>query len=211
MKTTIAILTLILIANTVNSQISEGTATFNKIERTAVVGNFNYAPEVVKAVILEDMKYNGFIKSSETKGYKLFPGILFTQISQEKIDFYLKVDDVKNEKDQSIVYILISKGGENFINNSTDPDAIRNCIAYLQGLIPKFEANQLEIDITKQEAVIKKAEKTFNSLVGTGESLKSKKQDIEENIAKNLKEQENQKLTLEKERQLLETLKSKRK
>jgi hypothetical protein len=211
MKTSIAILALIFLGNIIVAQVSEGTATFNKIERTAVVGKFDFSPEVVKATLLEDLKSNGFLKSSETKGYKMFPEILFTQISQEKIDFYFKVEDVKKEKDQSIVYILLSKGGENFINSNTDAGAIKDCISYLQGLMPKFEASQLEIDITGQEALIKKAEKSYNSLVGTGESLQNKKKDIEENIAKNLKEQENQKSTLEKERKLLETLKSQRK
>jgi hypothetical protein len=211
MKTTIILLALILTGYVLTAQVSVGTVAYNKVERTSVVGQFDYSPEVVKASIIEDLKYNGFVKSSDSKGFKMYPGIIFTQISPDPIDLYIKVDDVKKEKDKSMVYLMISKGGENFINNTTDPEIITACSNYLQSLKPKFEARQLEINITEQEALIKKAEKTYNSLIGTGESLQDKKKDIEENIAKNLKEQENQKALLEKEKKLLETLKSQRK
>jgi len=211
MKTTISVIALILSGYVITAQVSVGTVAYNKVERTAIVGQFDYSPEVVKASIVEDLKYNGFVKSSDSKGFKMYPGIIFTQISPDPIDLYFKVDDVKKEKDKSMVYLMISKGGENFMNNTTDPEVITTCSNYLQSLKPKFEARQLEINIAEQESLIKKAEKTYNSLIGTGESLQDKKNDIEESIAKNLKEQEAQKTLLEKEKKLLETLKSQRK
>jgi len=193
------------------AQVTEGTATYNKTEHTAIVGKFDFAPGLVKETILEDMKYKGFVKSTDSKGYRLFAGINFAELSPEPIDFYLKVDAVKKEKDKALVYLLISKGGENFITQATDPACLNAATEYLLSLKPKFEARQLEINIELQEALIKKAERSYNSLIGTGESLQSKKKEIEEDIAKNLKEQESQKAILEKEKELLEKLKSQRK
>lgn len=193
------------------SQITEGQVTMNKINRPSIVGEFNFSQEIVESVILEDLKYNGFPKASDSKGFKFFAGIVFEKISSEKIDLYIKVDGIKKEKDKSTVTMVITKGPESFVSSSGDPETFKTASAYLLELKPKFEARQLEINITVQEAVIKKAEKTYNSLIGTGESLQSKKADIEASIAKNKKEQEDQSALLEKERKLLETLKSQRK
>jgi hypothetical protein len=211
MKTFLTLLCIFTVSIVSIGQVAEGTAAYNKVEHTAIVGKFDFAPDLVKDAIIEDMKYRGFVKSSESKGYRLFAGILFKDLSQETIDLYLKIDPVKKEKDKSVVYVLISKGGENFVTSSTDQACLNAVIDYLQALKPKFEARQLEINIEQQEALIKKTERSYNSLIGTGENLQSKKKDIEENIAKNLKEQENQKAILEKEKELLEKLKSQRK
>ncbi len=211
MKRFAASLFLLLILVTVRAQFSEGTVAYNKQDRPALKAELNYSPGVVKDVILEDMKYRGFLKSSESKGFRMFPGIIFEQISPEPIDLYLKFDDVKKQKDKTIVYLLMSTGSDNFISGSSYPERFAGARTYLESLAPKFEARQLEINITAQEAVVKKAEKAYNSLIGTGESLQSKKKDLEESIAKNQQAQEAQKAALQKERDLLETLKKQRK
>ncbi len=204
-------MTLLLAGPFLYAQITEGQFTLNKINRPSLVGEFNFSPEIVESVILEDLKYNGFPKAADSKGFKFYTAIVFEKITTDKIDLYIKVDDVKKEKDKSIVTMIITKGPESFVSSSGDPETFKSASAYLLGLIPKFESRQLEINITEQEAIIKKAEKTYNSLIGTGESLQGKKADIEASIAKNKKEQEDQSSVLEKERKLLETLKSQRK
>jgi hypothetical protein len=205
------LVSLLIAGQFVCAQISEGQTTMNKINRPTISGEFNFSPEIVESVILEDLKYNGFPKASESKGFKFFAGIVFGKISSEKIDLYIKVDGVKKEKDKSVVTMVITKGPESYVSSGSDPETFKTASAYLLDLKPKFEARQLEINITVQEAVIKKAEKSYNSLIGTGESLQGKKADIEASIAKNKKEQEEQAALLEKERKLLEMLKSQRK
>jgi len=209
MKKVFTIIALLGFAVLVKAQVNEGTAVLNKMERPAIIGEFNFPSAVTESVLLEDMKYRGFGKGDESKGFHKYAGILFPYISTEKIDFYFKVNDKSNkEKNVSIVSVIVSKGYDNFVSGATDPAIMDSTKAYLSGLMFKFEQKKLEFDIEEQRDVVAKAEKKYQNLVGDGESLITRLKSIEESIAKNQQEQDAQKALLEKEKQLLDTLKS---
>lgn len=208
MKTLFTTIILLAISVFAFSQVKDGTVALNKIERPAVIGEFEYDASIVEAVILEDMKYQGFGKGDGFKGFQKYAGILFASLSSEKIDFYFKVDPKsKKEKDKSIVYVVISKGYDNFVNSSSDPAIIEATKQYLTGLIDKFGQQKIKLAIEEQKEVVEKADKKLNTLIVTAESLKTKQKEIEESIAKNAQDQETQKTVLAKEKELLENLK----
>jgi hypothetical protein len=196
----------------VKAQVTDGKLAIDKVDQPAVVGTFSFSADITTAVIQDDLKYRGFGKGDEKRGLYKYTGILFTDISTDKIDFYFKVEqgDKKNEN-TSTVYILVSKGYDNFISRANSPDVYKAAIKYLEGLMAKFEAKKLDIDIENQAKIVKDAEKKYNNAVDDGKTLADKKAKIEQQISDNTKVQEESKASLDKEKELLETLNKKKK
>jgi hypothetical protein len=69
----------------------------------------------------------------------------------------------------------------------------------------------LELQIDAQEDVIKKNEKKVVNLADDASSLQKKKKKLDDEIAQNAIDQTNQKAETERQKQILETLKAKRK
>ncbi|HOW31518.1 MAG TPA: hypothetical protein PLP88_08125 [Bacteroidales bacterium] len=211
MKKLFTLLAVIGLANVLKAQVADGTAVFNRVEQPAVIAEFNYSPAVVEAVLMDDMKSRGFGKGSVTKGYHKFEGIMFPYLSSDKIDFYFKVSEKNKEKGKSMVSALVSKGGEMFVSSAYDPAIMDSTKAYLMGFTEAFDQKKLDFDIEDQRQVLAKAEKKYENLVGDGESMVTKLKNLESDIEKNKQEQAKQKDLLDKEKQLLETLKSQKK
>lgn len=197
---------VVLINQFVQAQARFGKMEFNKIEQPAIVGDFNYSIDLVSEVILADMKEKGFKKYDTKKGFTLFEGILFTQLSSEKIDFYFNISEKKKEKNITVLTFLISKGYDNFVSTSPDSTIFSNAKTYMNSLIAKCKARKLELDIEVQQTIYNQAKTYYETLIGEGESLAKMKTEIEESIKKNKKSQEEQKKLLEKEKENLESL-----
>jgi predicted RNA-binding protein with RPS1 domain len=194
------------------AQSYETKAEYNKSQQPAILCEFAYAPGLVENAITEELKQKGFGKGKSTKGYTLYQAINFTEISSEKIDFYLLVDKKsRKEKDIAIVTILVSKGYDNFMSGTSDPSVLQNVMTYVNGLKEKLEKISLEMQITDQEVSLKKEQKKYDGLVDDAADLEKKRRKIEQDIEDNKKEQEKQKAEAEKQRQILEALKAKRK
>jgi hypothetical protein len=206
--------TLIAIFFTVTamSQAIEGSTDYNKTKQPAVICEYAYPPDLVETVLTDDLKQKGFGKGKSTKGFDVYQAINFTEISLEKIDLYVKVErKSRKEKDITIVTMLVSKGYDNFISGAADASVMQNTMAYVNGLKPKLEKNSLELQIAAQEEILKKEEKKYNNLTEEAADLEKKRKKIEENIADNKKDQEKQKTEVDKQRQILESIKAQRK
>jgi hypothetical protein len=117
----------------------------------------------------------------------------------------------RKNKDNSTLTLLISKGYDNFASDSSDATLINNGKQYLNGIRDMIAAYDLELQIQAQEDAVAKADKKYNNLVEDGESLEKKRKNIEKDIEDNKKNQANQKSETEKQRQILDTLRGKRK
>jgi len=208
MKTLFVLILMLGLSAIAFSQVTVGTTSLNKVERTAVVGDFGYAPDIVEAVLLDDLKTLGFGKGDSYKGFRKYANIQFYKLSPDKIDFYFLVDQKnKKEKENCTVSIVISKGGDNFINNSTNPEILEAAKSYLSGLDNKFSQQKVKVAFEEQTKVVEKADKEMNSLISKNKSLNTKLKDVQSDLEKNQKEQETQKALLEKEKLTLENLK----
>lgn len=196
----------------VNAQSVESTAEYNKAVKPAVICEFPYPPALVEGVLFDDLKQKGFGKGKSSKGFDVYQAINFNEISADKIDLYVKVER-KGRKDKgvAVITVLLSKGYDNFVSGASDASMVQNAMNYLNGLKPKLEKTSLEIQIAEQEEVLKKTEKKMNDLVDDGSSLEKKKKKIEEEIEENKKEQEKQKTEVEKQKQILDSIKAQRK
>jgi hypothetical protein len=80
----------------------------------------------------------------------------------------------------------------------------------MNGLTARVAAYDLEQQIIDQEDAVKKATKSWSSLTESGDDLLKKKSKLENDIAENIKKQASQKTEMEKQQQILQTLKEKR-
>ncbi len=193
------------------AQATEGNAEFDKVERPAVIGEFTYTTDVVQEGVIADLKEKGIKKYDNKKGYMIFEEIIFPQITGNKINLYVKVEEKKKEKDKTILTFLVSYGYDNFISSAMDANIINNTKAYMNGLSPKFAETKLGKDIEAQQKVFEKAQKEYENLVSDGESLSKKKTELEADIEKNKQAQANQKTVMEKEKANLESLQKQKK
>ncbi|HOY30678.1 MAG TPA: hypothetical protein PKW80_02250 [Bacteroidales bacterium] len=210
-KLFIALLGVFAMGQYVYSQANEGSVEFDKADRPAVIGEFAYTTDVVEETVIADLKEKGIKKYSSKKGFMIFEEALFTQISANKINFYVKVEEKKKEKEKTVLTFMVSYGLDNFISSAMDATIINNTKTYMNGLAPKFAATKLGKDIDAQQKVYDKAVKEYENLVSDGESLAKKKADIEQEISKNKTDQEAQKALMAKEKANLELLQGQKK
>jgi hypothetical protein len=170
-----------------------------------------FAEKTVTNSIIERFEKKGY-KSKESKGFISFKGVRMPELGAGEYDLYFKVDrKSRQQKDASILTFLISSGYDKFISESDNPDLIDSAKKMLNTQTDITAAHDLEIQIKDQDNTSKKAEKKLSDLISDNEDMNKKKIKLEKEIEENLKKQEEQKGEIEKQKQIFETLKGRRK
>jgi hypothetical protein len=187
------------------------TVSYQKINRQAVVNEIPFPEKTVRDAIDNNMGKMGY-KGKDTKGFTVYKGVRLPALGNDLYDLYFNVDrKSRKEKEYSTLTMMITKGIDNFVADSTDALVVNNAKTYLDSIKITVAAYDLEEQIIAQEDAIKNADKKYTNLVEDGQSLEKKKKSLENDIAENIKNLANQKAETEKQRQILETLRSKRK
>jgi hypothetical protein len=187
------------------------TVAYQKINRQAVVAEIPFPEKTVRDAIDNKMEQMGY-KGKDVKGFTVYKGVRLADLGSDSYDLYFAADrKSRKEKDYSTLTLMISKGFDSFAADSTDSRLMSNAKGYLDSIKVMIGAYDLEQQIIAQEDAIKKADKKYSNLVDEGVSLEKKKKNIEKDIQDNIKDQANQKAETEKQRQILETLRGKRK
>jgi len=103
------------------------------------------------------------------KEYMTAKGVLITEISDKKIDLYVKSE--KNEESFTVLYVFSSFGYNSWINKQNHPQEFKN----LKGIVDKFVSNYLP------EYYANRLEDKRSTL----EDLKEDRKDMEEEIVRN--------------------------
>ncbi len=186
-------------------------AQFNKKDVPGVIGEIPFVESTVRESIDKNFEKLGY-KGRKVKDFVVYSGVVLKELDNIPHDIYVFVDrKSRQEKDVSLVTFLIGKGFDSFASDTADADLINQTKAYINSLREVAAAYDLELQINAQEDVIKKNEKKMENLVDDSNSLQKKKKKIEDEIAQNNSEQVNQKAENERQKQILENLKSKRK
>jgi hypothetical protein len=187
------------------------TVSYQKINRQAVVAEIPFPEKTVRDAIEDKMQQMGY-KGKDVKGFTVYKGVRLSDLGSDSYDLYFAADrKSRKEKDYATLTLMISKGFESFVADSTDSKLINNAKGYIDSIKVMIGAYDLEQQIIAQEDVIKKADKKYTNLIEDGVSLEKKKKNIENDIAENIKSQANKKTDTEKQRQILETLRARRK
>jgi len=210
MKYTLTLFVFLVLNSTVSAQSHIATIEYANIKRQAVVNDIPFPEKTVREAINNKMEQIGY-KGKEMKGFTVYRGVKLTALGKEPYDLYFSVDrKSRKDKDNSTLTLLVSKGFDSFVADSSDAHLMANAISYLDSIKIMIAAYDLEQQIIAQEDAVKKADKKYNNLLDDGANLEKKLKNIEKEIDDNKKDQLNQENELTKEKQILETLRAKR-
>lgn len=195
-----------------NAQSRYTTTKYNKADVGAIVAEYPFEERTVKDGLKQHFEKMGYKAKSAKAGFEVYTGVNVSEISDLSLDIYILVDrKSKQEKDKSVVTFMLSKGFEAFISDETDNKIINNAKDYFNKLKENLVAYDLELQIAEQENTISKADKKYAGIMEDSVKLAKRKADIELQISENTNAQAAQKMELEKQKQILENLKKKRK
>ncbi len=193
------------------AQSRTATIEYQKINRQSLVNEIPFPEKTIRDAIDNKMEKMGY-KGKEAKGFTVYKGVRMPELGNDSYDLYFMADrKSRKEKENSTLTLMISKGFDSFAADSTDSRLMSNAKNYLDSIKNMIDAYDLEQQIIGQEDVSKKADKKYNSLVDEGQSLEKKRKNIEKDIEDNKKDQVNQLAEIEIQKQILQTLRSKRK
>src|ERR1044071_677172 len=126
----LVILLLVAGLTTASSQTTFSTITINKKIQPGLVLQLPNNTDVAEGTILQKLKETGytpetkgtlFWKKNKIDGFYVFNGITLPALNNQKLDMYFKVEQKsRTDKDKSTIYLLVSKGYDNFISPEVD-------------------------------------------------------------------------------------------
>lgn len=185
--------------------------TYQKVERLAVENEIPFPEKTIMKAVDEKMEQMGY-KGKDSKGFTIYKSVKLSELGSGEYDLYFMAErKSRRNRDNSTLTLMISKGFDNFVTLKTDAAVIENAKKYLEKIIGMIAAYDLEQQIIDQQEAVDKSDKKYNNLVDDGQSLEKKRKSIEKDIEDNKNDQEKQLADIEKQKQILETLKASRK
>jgi len=207
----------LLVNAALNAQAYEGKIEFDKKKQAAFVIELPYPPEAVANAFVQRMDKLGYRGREEKglfnkdRGFRIYRNAYITAISDKKFDYIINVErKSRKEKDEAVLYLLVMDNDQNAISNFDAAD-MRRAKDFLNGLLPDVEAANLELEIRAQEEVVAKAEKKLRNLHDNKQEMEEKMRKLQKDIEDNVKDQEETRKDIENQKNILESLKLKRK
>lgn len=216
MKAILSLLLSVMFASASAQSVSTSVK-FDKTNKPALMLYLPYSQEVAEGTILTKLKETGFEpeskgslfwKNNKVNGFYAFKGVTLRGEKTELVDLYFKVDRRGSKKDnQSVMYLLTSKGGDNFINDASDAGTFSAAQKFLNGFVGETASYKHTLDIKTQEETVLKAEKRLTDLRDEEIDLQNKITKLQEDLKKNKEAQVNQQSQIETEKKKLADMK----
>ncbi|MGC4037329.1 MAG: hypothetical protein QM764_15320 [Chitinophagaceae bacterium] len=216
-KMILSFVAIIGVINLVSAQAYEGTAQYDKKKRNAVIIEYPYTAEAVQNAIDQKMQKLGYRGKEEKglfngdKGFTVYSKAYLPEISDDALDYIIKVErKSKREDDKSILYLITMKGDA---DQSTllKADGIEKAKSFLNDFTPNIEVANLELKIKAQEDEVAKSEKKLKKLQDDQSDLEGKVKKLQDNLKDNAKDQETTTKEIETLKLALESLRGQRK
>ena len=199
------------------AQAHEGTVEYNKGKQACIVIEYNYPPEAVENAMRAKLLKLGYAGKEEKgmfnkdKGFRVYKETTIGEISPDKYDFVINIERKSHkEVDETVVSLIIFKGDINALTKLSREE-LDKVKSFLNNLLPEVESSHLEILIGTQVLTVDKAEKKLKTLHDENVQIESKIKKLQEDLEKNVKEQEIQKKEIENQHKTLDALKGRRK
>ena len=216
MKRLTALFALVAVTQFASAQSSYTSVSYNKTSQPALMLELPYNTDVSQGFIVDNLKKTGydpetkgklFWKQNKLNGFYVFKDVRLEGASQP-VDLYFKVDQkTKKAKDQSVIYLLLGRGENNFISSTSDEDTYNSAKNFLNGFVDQSAVYKLNLDIKNQEDVVKAAEKRLDKLKDDEKDMQKKIDQLQKDLKKNQDDQKDQQKTIENERKKLDDLK----
>jgi hypothetical protein len=201
------------------SQSVSTTITINKKIQPGLMLSLPNNTDVAEGTILQKLKETGyspetkgtlFWKKNKLDGFYVFNGITLPALDNLKLDMYFKVEQKsKKQNDQSIIYLLVSKGYDNFISSEADPTTFVAATAFLNGFVAGTDSYRLNLDIEEQEKVVKSAEKKLAGLQDDDKTIEKKIENLQADLRNKRNDQAMQEKEIANQKIKLDELKAK--
>jgi len=208
---------LFVIAASASAQSVSTSVKFDKTDKPALMLYLPYSQEVAEGTILTKLKEIGFEpeskgslfwKQNKVNGFYAYKGVMLKGDKNELVDLYFKVDRRGSKKDnQSVMYMMTSKGADNFITDMSDASTFASAQKFLNGFVGETATYKHGLDVKTQEETVKKAEKKLVDLMDDEKDMENKLAKLQEDIRKNKEAQINQQALIESEKKKLADMK----
>ena len=206
---------------TARAQSSVATVEYNKTMQPALVLELPNTTNDVEGTILAKLKEIGydpetqghlFWKTNTIDGFYVFNNVVLPSLSTQKLDMYFKVvQKNKEEKDNTTLYMLVSKGNGNFASPRIDTSLWSSSQVFLNSFVEKTTAYNLEQSIKAQENTVNHSQKKLETLQSDEKDLAEKIKRYQSDLSNNLNNQKDQHQDIENQQKMLESLILKRK
>jgi hypothetical protein len=191
---------------------------FNKADRPALMLELPYEPAIAEEFIIDTLKKSGYdlttsgsfiFKKNKVDGFYQFKGVKLKG-SNQAVDLYIRIEPKSQRQPNiSIVYLLMDKGGESFVN-SGDGAVHTAGKTFMDKLVPQSAIFKLQLDIETQEDALKVAEKKLDKLKEEEKKLQERLRLLQEDIKFNKEDMEAQTRQVDNEKRKLTELKAKK-
>jgi hypothetical protein len=206
---------------TARAQSSVTTIEYNKTMQPALVLELPNTTNDVDGTILGKLKQIGynpetqghlFWKTNTIDGFYVFNNVVLPSLSTQKLDMYFKVvQKNKEEKDNTTLYMLVSKGNGNFASPQMDTALWNSSQVFLNSFVEKTTAYNLEQNIKAQENTVNDSQKKLVALQNDEKDLAEKIKKYQSDLSTNQSNQKDQQQDIGNQQKLLESLILKRK
>lgn len=212
MKKLIFLVVVLIIAKSGLSQAMLGKVEYQRNQQPSTIIELPYSVETLEGAIKDHLSNKGS-KPVQSKGFMLFKNVQLALSDPSPSDLYFKIEPKsRREKQKSVIYMMVAKPNENVATRSSeDVNGMQQAQSFLNDFEPIIETYSLNLQIKEQEENIKRAETKYTNLTNEQKDLEKRKKSLEDKIQENINEQEKQKLEVEKQKELLQGLMSKKK
>lgn len=147
--------------------------------RNAVMIVIDQPDKITREALQQRMERSG-LKERERNGVVKYKGVTLSEISQDKVDIYTKVE--KGPNNSSVVYMAVSRGYNNFTNTTVDSNITQNVKIFLGSLVKDAASHSTDVDISKQVTDVNNDEKSYQRLLDEQLDLQKKKSNIENRL-----------------------------
>jgi hypothetical protein len=188
------------------AQAREGSVIIDKQNRNAVMISIDQPKNITEDALEQRFQRSG-LKDRTRNGVAKYKEVVLSEISQEKLDIYTKVENGPNNS--SIVYMTVSSGYDNF-NRSLDTNMTKNIKTFLESFVIDASLHSADIGISNLINEVNKEEKAYQRLSDEQTDLEKKQLTIANRLSEIEKERNTKKEVIDKKKTEVESAKTKR-
>jgi hypothetical protein len=219
--TRLFVLMAVLCAGTVSAvaQATYSTISINKKMQPGLLLELPNNTDVAEGTLLQKLKETGykpetsgamFWKKNKQDGFYVFNGVTLPALNNQKLDLYFKIERKgRAANEQSLMYMLVSKGYDNFVSQELDSVTFLAATQFLNSFIGSNLSFGLQQEIEAQEKVVASAEKKLSNLQDDEKAIQKKIEQLQADVLNKKSDRDLQAKEISNQKNILEALKAK--
>lgn len=206
MKKIILVVVCFIIAQFSIAQAYDGSVDYLKKSQAAVIAEYKYPQETVEKTLRDKLERLG-LKVKSSKDFLIAYNAVISSVSSNQMEYAFQVDrKSKREKETTVISMVMNV---NDLNATADNAS--KAKDFLNELTPAIDALNIDNMVNDQTTVLEKAQKKNKNLQEDIESLEKKIRNYQDDLAKTKRQQEDQVKEVQRQQEILDTIKAKRK